>query len=169
MHDVKATIGRRARRPKRVEADGSSRRASLGLVLALSGCIGPLMPGSEVSLENQDEAVQIIWQQCYGRADSPPEIRWVSANQQNCVDEHSGRRGFKIPFTGCVEGFTISARSVSVSWHDSDVFSVTALAHEFVHAAQARRLVFDPDHHTAEFQPGGAVDRANAMLSDSGL
>jgi hypothetical protein len=43
------------------------------------------------------------------------------------------------------------------------------MAHEFVHAAQARRLVFDANHKSAEFQPGGIVEQANVRLSEAGM
>ena len=138
------------------------------LVLLFAGCNAPVMPGSPGFIDQQDVALQIIWQEAYGRTDPPPQIRWVSEEEQNCTDPTSGRRGIKT-VVGCVEGLTLSPNAVSVSWHDGDSFSVTALAHELVHAAQARRLVFDYNHHTAEFQPGGAVDQANARLSDAGL
>jgi hypothetical protein len=142
------------------------KRCVLGVIL--SGCTGRLMPGSAVFMEDQDTAVRMIWQEAYRRTDGPPEIRWVPPEEQNCTDPHSGRRGFK-SLVGCVEGLTVSPSTVSVSWNEGDVFSVTALAHELVHAAQARRLVFDSNHHSPEFQPGGAVDQANALLSDGGL
>jgi hypothetical protein len=144
------------------------KRYALGIGLCLVGCNAPMMPGTPQFIDQQDTAVQIIWQEAYGRSDGPPEIRWVSEDEQNCVDPTSGNGGFRT-LVGCVEGFTLSYKTVSVSWHDGDSFSVTALAHELVHAAQARRLVFDYNHHTAEFQPGGAVDQANARLSDAGL
>jgi hypothetical protein len=144
------------------------RRTCYALGLLLAGCNAPMMPGSAGFIDQQDVALQIIWQQAYGRTDGPPEIRWVSDEEQNCIDPASGNRGFRT-LVGCVEGLTLSAKTVSVSWHDGDSFSVTALAHELVHAAQARRLVFDFKHHTPEFKPGGAVDQANAMLIDAGL
>lgn len=143
-------------------------RKTFALGLLLAGCSAPMIPGSPGFIEEQDVALKIIWQGAYGRTDSPPQIRWVSEDQQNCTDPRSGRRGIKT-VVGCVEGLTLSPNMVSVSWHDGDSFSVTALAHELVHAAQARRLVFDFNHHTAEFQPGGAVAQANALLSEAGL
>jgi hypothetical protein len=145
---------------------GRSKRYVLGLLLA--GCNGPLFPGTPIFMEDQDSAVRIVWQESFGREDAPPEIRWVSPEGQNCITKHSVRPGFKT-IVGCVEGLTMSPNSISVSWHEGDTFSATVLAHELVHAAQARRLVFDSGHHTAEFQPGGAVDQANGMLSDAGL
>ncbi len=147
---------------------GALRLLLSGLGLLAAGCTGPLMPGTPIFMDDQESAVRIIWNDVYGRTDAPPEIRWVQPEQQNCVDPYSGRNGFK-SVVGCVEGLTMSPRSVSVSWNEGDTFSVTALAHEMVHAAQARRLVFDSKHHTAEFQPGGAVDQANAALADQGL
>jgi len=138
------------------------------LALLLAGCSAPVIPGSPDFIEEQDVALQIIWQGAYRRTDPPPQIRWVSESQQNCTDPRSGKRGIRT-LIGCVEGLTLSPKAVSVSWHDGDRFSGTALAHELVHAAQARRLVYDFNHHTAEFQPGGAVDQANAMLFNAGL
>jgi hypothetical protein len=144
----------------------SWKTCALGLLLA--GCAGPFLPGTPDYVEGEDAAITIVWRTVYGRTDTPPEVRWVWPEQLNCTDPNSGRPGFKT-IVGCVEGLTISPRSVSVCWRDGDTFSTTTMAHEFVHAAQARRLVFDPNHHTAEFQPGGAVDQANNALADSGL
>jgi hypothetical protein len=138
----------------------------LGLVLA--GCTGPFLPGTPQFMDGEDDAIQMVWRVAYGRTDSPPEVRWVMPEQLNCTDPNSGRPGFKT-LVGCVEGLTISPRSVSVCWREGDTFSTTTMAHEFVHAAQARRFVFDSKHHSPEFQPGGAVDQANVMLSDAGL
>jgi hypothetical protein len=140
--------------------------ALFGVFLLASGC-APL-PGSPVYIADQEVAVQMIWEGVLGRGDAAPEVRWVEAGEQNGTDPHSGRAGFET-FVGCVEGLTLSGDAVSVSWSEGDTFSVTVLAHELVHAAQARRFVFDPKHHTAAFRPGGAVDQANAALSDVGL
>jgi hypothetical protein len=142
------------------------KRLACGLLLA--GCNAQMIPGSPSFIDEQDVALQIVWQGAYERTDPAPQIRWVWEDEQNCTDPRSGRRGIKTVI-GCVEGLTLSPNTVSVSWHDGDTFSMTALAHELVHAAQARRLVFDINHHTAEFQPGGVVEQANALLSDAGL
>jgi hypothetical protein len=147
----------------------NARNACACAVVIAIVCFGCAeLPGSAVYIQDQEVAVGMIWEGILGRADSPPEVRWVQPDEQNCIDPHSGRSGFKT-FLGCREGLTLSGDAVSVSWREDDTFSTTVLAHELVHAAQARRLVFDPKHHTAEFQPGGAVDQANGMLSDAGL
>jgi hypothetical protein len=135
---------------------------------ALGGCAGPFLPGSPEFVEGQEAAVHMVWYDIFGRTDTPPEVRWVWDEQLNCTDPQSGRPGFKT-LVGCVEGLTISPRSVSVCWRDGDTFSTTTMAHEFVHAAQARRLVFDANHKSPEFQPGGLVEQANVRLSEAGM
>ena len=138
------------------------------LLAAAAGCVGPLAPGEPVEVRNQEEAVEIIWEDALGREDQPPRVRWVFADDQTCIHGHSGRGGFDT-VVGCVEGLTVSPFVVTVSWVTGGTFSDTTLAHELVHAAQARSLVFDRDHETPAFQPGGEVDQANAMLLDAGL
>lgn len=139
-----------------------------GLLLVAGGCVGPLARGESVELRNQEEAVAIVWEDALGRDDQAPRVRWVFADDQTCIHGRSGRGGFDT-VVGCVEGLTISPFVVTVSWVTGGAFSDTTLAHELVHAAQARSLVFDVDHQTPEFQPGGEVDQANALLLEAGL
>jgi hypothetical protein len=130
------------------------------------GCA--FLPGKVVALDRQEQAIYLIWHDTYGRSDMPPHIRWVMPDAQTCTDDTSGRGGFETP-VGCREGLTLSPLEVSVAWHDGDTFDVTALAHELAHAAEARSGIIDPSHKTAPFQPGGAVEVANARLVEAGL
>lgn len=130
------------------------------------GC-SAVLPGQAVNLYGQDEAMRIVWNGAYGRGDAPPTVRWVFAAGQTCTDPATGRGGF--PTTvGCKEGVCLLPSEVSVAIHDGEPFSTTAFAHEAMHAAQWRGGTFDPYHRTPAFQPGGAVEIANALLAVEG-
>lgn len=130
------------------------------------GCLP--VPGRAVVLDGQDEAVRIIWEEGLGRADRAPQIHWVFADEHNCTPPRSERRGFKT-FLGCVEGLTLAPSLITVAWTDGGTFSDTTLAHELIHAAQLRHLIFDFKHQGAAFKPGGALEQSNALLLDAGL
>src|SRR3712207_1710819 len=94
------------------------------MLLLAGGCVGPLAPGDPVALRNQDEAVEIVWEEALGRDDHPPRVRWIFDDQQTCVHSRSGRGGFDT-VVGCVEGLTISPFVVTVAWVTGGTFSGT--------------------------------------------
>lgn len=140
---------------------------SLAALLLLAGCVF-MQPGRPVDMFDQEEAIAVVWHDSYARADEPPTVRWVTGRELVCVVQSNGKPGFLTP-VGCREGLCLLPTVVSVAWHDGDIYSGTTLAHEMEHAAQAREGVIDPGHHTAPFQPGGAVDLANVALAEAGL
>lgn len=125
----------------------------------------------------QEQAVDIVWHEVYGRTDRPPLIRWKEGGELSCTDSQSGKPGFPVldidpgnpdgEVVGhCREGFTWSPLEVLVAWHGELSFSETALAHELLHVALLRRGIFLGHHRRPDFQP--AIDRANAALIEAG-
>lgn len=132
--------------------------------LLLAGC---LPPGSSVPKEGQREAMQIVWVDEYQRFDPAPTVIWVGEADQNCIDPASGKGGFTW-LGSCHEGLTIDPFQSRVSWHDGDVFSATAFAHELWHVVDARHGVFDTHHTGPAWGPTGAVAIANESLRVEG-
>jgi hypothetical protein len=101
-----------------------------------------------------------------------------------CTDPNSGSPGFDCPTVGCREGCTGSPLAVHVAY-SGQRWSETTLAHEDMHAAKMRDAIYllgyspntatalrelgDRNHSAAEWQPGGAVDKANQRLREMGL
>lgn len=136
-------------------------------LLLVSSCATatPFLPTPTPVREGQEKAAWIVWTS-YGRSDAPPTVRWLEGPALNCAIGDSA--GFQTP-VGCRQGFTWTPFNVSVAWRPGDEFSTTALAHEYMHAAQLRQGIVDPEHLRPEWQPGGAVDQANATLQAEGL
>lgn len=140
--------------------------AILAFFLVSASCASlPLIPIPTQVREGQEQASWVIWH-LYGREDTPPSVHWVEGKYLACTSP-TGRPGFLTP-VGCREGFTWTPFNVSVAWRPDDFFSTTALAHEDMHAAQARVGVIDPGHTRAEWQPGGLVDKAIGRLMEMG-
>lgn len=132
----------------------------LGLLVAV-GC-SSVVPFVRTPRPCQGDAMDLVWRGVYGRKDRAPDVWWVPVQMQTCGRVFNGGRGFVAPNGVCSAGY---------SWHDGmDLvwlgdWEHTALAHEAAHVAQARDgLPPDFNHVTAPFQPGGAMDVANARL-----
>ncbi len=112
-------------------------------------------------------AAEAITWQAYGRTDTPPTVRIVDADQLTCVDPNSGSAGFPVVLIdgcACREGYTVSPWSVSVAQRMP--WSSSALPHELLHAAQARRGIVDPEHKLPEWTTD--VPRARELLREQG-
>lgn len=138
------------------------------LFLALLASCAAQVPYARAPVACQAQAVGLVWQAQYGRTDVPPDIYWVPRSAQNCGKPmHSGARGFLTPDGACAGGY---------SWRDGvnlvdydGTWEHTALAHEEAHVVLIRNGAPDPDHHSPMFQPGGAVELANAALAAAHL
>jgi hypothetical protein len=147
------------------------------LLLALSACAttGGLR-GQIADRPGLAEATAAVWSG-YGRQDAPPAVRVVEGAELSCTDPVSGKPGFPVllpsdsgmgaPVTACREGFTFLPTEVMVAW-TGQPWSRTSLAHELMHARQAREGVIDSHHRRPEWAPGGEVDQANAKLAATG-
>lgn len=135
---------------------------ALCLACATVGDIRPVMNG-------QEQAVHIIWTETYGMKDRPPLVRWITGRELSCEDKSTGRPGFWIPsYDGnweCKEGLTMSPLEVMVAYHGELSFAQTALAHELMHAKQARNFFIDSNHTSPEW---GMVDVANRRVAEAG-
>lgn len=139
-----------------------------------TSCAAVGMRGAVVERPGLAEATAFVWQ-AYGRRDTAPKVRVVEGAELSCTDPNSGKPGFVVilgaedgsPRQDCREGFTMSPLEVSVAWH-GEPWSRTSLAHEMMHARQARDGIIDPDHRRIEWGPGGEVDQANAALEAQG-
>lgn len=130
--------------------------------------------GSVMDEPGEADAVAAVWS-FYGHTDAPPKVLLVTGTELSCTDPNSGNLGFPVLLlTGpaCRSGYTLLPDRVSVAY-TGQPWSQSALAHEFMHQVLIRSLqgkpLGDPDHKTAGFQVGGAVDQANAMLAARGL
>lgn len=120
----------------------------------------------------QQQAVDLVWRDVYGRTDRPPDVWWVPAAAQTCGRVVNGARGFPAPVmidgqltNGCAGSSAAGAALVNLVWF-GPTWAQTGLAHELEHVAQARDgLPPDWAHTSAPFQSGGAVARANASLA----
>jgi hypothetical protein len=134
--------------------------------------------GDGTEKPGQPEAVALVWG-LYGATENPPIVKWVQGTDLTCLDPNTGLPGLKTP-GGCREGVEWIPTFVQVAWREGDNFSDTTLAHEFMHAAQAYRLILDTDHSTQEFKnfdqckaanrpmPCGIVEYANELLVAEG-
>lgn len=92
------------------------------------------------------ESVTLVWD-CYGQTSPPPEIAPLAP------DCH-GTDLYGAPYSGlnqdgaCLAGWYSTQDVVYLAWTGS--WGASALAHELMHAAQARRGVSDPDHKISE-------------------
>lgn len=147
---------------------------SLVFLVMLSGCMG-----DNFVLENekpgQVEATALMWQM-FGQTseDIPPRVTWIEGDMLDCADGYA----FMQPGAGeggaaaCVYGTTLPALNWSkVAW-DSHGTSIgrTALAHELFHMALYNHFGDgDGGHTSADWQPGGLVDRAARAVRNAGL
>lgn len=146
------------------------------LAYTVSGCATIGVRGDVVERAGLAEATAFIWD-AYGRKDEPPKVRVVEGAELSCTDTNSGKPGFPVILedpdhagrfvSACREGFTFLPTEVSVAW-TGQPWSRTTLAHELMHARQAREGVIDSNHTRPEWQPGGDVDLVNARLWATG-
>lgn len=142
--------------------------AVVGLwLLSLFGCA--TVPATPIR-DGEAQAVAIAWR-VYGRSDLPPVVRWKQGSQLTCTDPNSGKAGFHIPDpdegTVCREGLTMSFMECWVAWHGEASFADTALPHELLHVAQARRMFFDPHHESSDWST--LLPVAGQAIRDAGL
>lgn len=132
------------------------------VLLLLAGCASTVAY-SRAPVACQEQAMDLVWRGCYGRADHPPEVWWVPPAALDCTFP-DGVKGYRLG-AGCVAGNTLSATAVNlVDYHRG--WQGTDLAHELAHAARLRDgLDPDAEHKTAVFQPRGAVDQCNTRLA----
>lgn len=141
---------------------------ALGALLTLAFCSNGCAPADKC--DRIDEATDIVWRQAYQRTEPPPLIVWVPRNHLSCTDPVSGDPGFPVFDAGA--GFTCRGGlylGFVVLAEDPAPLSVIPFAHELRHAADTLDLVLDPRHEGPQWQSGGAVDLANAMLREAGL
>jgi hypothetical protein len=136
------------------------------VLLALASCAMLGVRGEPLDLPQLRSASGFLWHDVYGRTDRMPQVRIVQGEALRCRQDN-GDPGFNTPI-GCRGGYSFVPDVVSVAWVPGWRWSQTALAHEFQHQVHARQLIFDPDHRRPEWQPGGAVDQANARLRERG-
>jgi hypothetical protein len=164
-------------------------RSLLFCVVAAYGLVAcshlPTSPAGKVEDKpGLSDAQALVWQAAYGRTDASPLVYLVTGDALNCTSPVTGAAGFQCWPTGCREGCTSQPLAVHVAFADGTPWSQTTLAHEDMHAkkirvalagalespTEAALLIYaDRDHGGPEWQPGGAVDLANAMLAGHGL
>lgn len=155
----------------------------LRCLIALAGfcaacsVVSTVQPGNAVDRPGLQDAQGIVWK-AYGRTDTPPVAFLVEGADLVCSDPMSDLPGFNCPTVGCREGCTSEPFAVSVAYRGQP-WSNSSLAHEDRHAFNIRRALellrytptaavmlelADHDHKGPEWEPGGEVDQANALL-----
>ncbi len=151
-------------------------------VLAFLGSCSALkaVPGNVSSDPGLSGDAQTVWREAYKRSDAVPVVFVVEGDDLTCSD--ASGPGFDCPTVGCRQGCTGSPAAV----HLVDILprSQGVLAHELWHVVEIRdslatllesprtfegliRLA-DRNHSGPAWQPGGEVDRANALLASRG-
>lgn len=142
-------------------------------VSLFGGCATLGVRGEKVNAPGLQTATDDVWElyQCIGPA---PTVLIVQGAALSCTDPNSGNPGFPVELPSgraCREGYTLSLDRVSVAYRGQP-WSESALAHEELHACQARAGIFEPGHHQftgPDWGPGGRLDRANVLLRTRGL
>lgn len=155
----------------------------LGAFLHGCGYTGEPLPTPGMR-DGEGAATHIVWHEVYGRMDRPPKVRWIQGARLSCTDPISGKLGFP-QFNDkaeaiCREGLTMSPLEVMAAYHGEKSLSDTVMAHELMHALQARKFEYDPEHNGPEWKtveecgaftmPGcGLVDLANRRMAEAGF
>lgn len=123
---------------------------------------------------------ETVWRDAYKRTDAVPVVFVVSGADLTCSD--ASGPGFTCPTVGCRQGCTGSPGAA----HLVDILprSQGVLAHELWHVVEIRdalaallespktfegyAVLADRNHSGPAWQPGGAVDKANALLAARG-
>jgi hypothetical protein len=120
-----------------------------------------------------EPALQAVWQ-AFGQSSEAPEVEAVEGPALDCKSSRD-QLGFTVPApqggTVCAAGAHYpGTRIIRLAWSGPGELADTALAHEAAHQLeQDLGLPDDYGHSSAPFQPGGAVESANAMLRKMGL
>lgn len=147
------------------------RIVALALVLFAS-CATLGVRGSPSSPPGLHEATEAAWDS-YGCIGPAPTVLIVQGSDLSCVDPNSGHPGFPVRLPSgpaCRNGYTLALDRVSVAWYGQP-WSESSLAHEELHACQARVGIFEPGHHEftgPDWGAGGRLDRANVLLRSRG-
>lgn len=154
----------------------------LGGFCAACSALTPV-PG-RVSLDDDalEDDEKIAWREAYGRRDSLPAVFVVGSDELNCSSDVNGEPGFNCPTVGCRQGCTGSPAAVHIV--DTLPRSQGVLCHELEHVREIRDAVAtllmtpstfagyvglaDRKHRGPAWQPGGAVDKCNALLAERG-
>lgn len=159
-----------------------SRLAVFALAFFASCSAFKAVPGRISTAPDLIEDATTVWRDAYKRTDSVPAVFVVAGEQLTCSSDVNGQPGFQCPTVGCRQGCTGSPFAV----HLVDVLprSQGVLAHELWHVAEIRdalatllespktfegyAVLADRNHSGPAWQPGGAVDKANALLAVRG-
>lgn len=139
--------------------------------------------GRQIDKPGLAEAQRLVWNVSFGRSDEPPVVLLVEGDELSCTSDVNGEPGFQCPPAGCRQGCTGSPYRVHVAF--GAPWSSTTLAHEDQHAREIRdalatllsspmtfegyAALADRNHSGPQWQPGGAVDKANQLLRENGL
>jgi hypothetical protein len=153
----------------------------LGIATLAVGCSAfKPVPGHVSADPGLTGDASMVWRDAYRRSDAVPVVFVVEGAEITCSD--AGNPGFECPTVGCRVGCTGSPRGV----HLVDILprSQGVLAHELWHVVEIRNglatllsspatfegmmQLGDRNHSGPAWQPGGDVDRANALLASRG-
>lgn len=157
--------------------------AWFGLLVFFGSCSAlRAVPGHVSSDPGLAGDAKTVWRDAYGRSDSVPAVFVVDGADLNCSSDVNGEPGFDCPTVGCRQGCTGSPFAVHLV--DALPRSQGVLAHELWHVVEIRIAVAtlltspatfegyaglaDRNHKGPAWQPGGAVDKANALLASRG-
>lgn len=131
------------------------------VLLFLSGCgnyPGPLEAPTYEQKPRQAEAVALVWGVYPMVQASPPPIEW---REDRCGDKTKAG----VRYRGeCYSGLYFPGGRAMIAWRGS--YTVSAFAHELLHANQWGRGWEDPNHLSTEW---GLVQEANELLVMMGI
>lgn len=138
---------------------------AVGIVLLVRHLLSKPTPAGPPAADLA-KAMKIVWNETYGRTDTPPEVTWIESQFLNC----GSGNGWEYLGT-CVAGLSWTDSGISqCAWPKPAILiSVSSFAHELCHHYLARIGQPDPNHTGPGFAPGGIKDQANMALKAAGL
>ena len=148
-----------------------------------AACSAVQVPGTvSIGDDSLDADEKVAWNEAYHRTDPRPAIFVVGADEQTCSSAVNGEPGFNCPTVGCRQGCTGSPAAVHLI--DVKPRSQGVMCHELRHVVNIRdglaalltpprtfaglQQLGDRNHTGPEWQPGGEVDKCNALLASKG-
>lgn len=136
------------------------------LLAFISACSFP-------TIEDQEWATKIVWNEGYGSTSNPPQIEWFEQDRLNCFERDGRFIGWK-PYSNsdiCVGGLYHDGVNLVQLAHPTNFkFSNSAFAHELWHAyLKCSTGDSDNGHKDPGFGPSGIVTKTNENLVELGL
>lgn len=131
------------------------------LLLFLAACSSELVPPEVERGPEEERARDLVWHGYFNSERMPPRVVWW---YDICPISESDKISVYIDGE-CYAGlFRERMWRADVAWRGA--FSESAYSHELLHAYQAERGIYDPEHENAEWEMVPIID---AELKEQGL